>query len=280
MRKLAQKVRHAYALRRVFSGWRDIRLYRTIRDGRCREARVQLRLRETGDNPLTVRPASTDLFVLMSTFVDRYHLPQVDIPAGGVILDLGAYTGFTTAQLAHLYPDARVIAVEMDRENHELAQINTAAFAPRCRVVRAALWSENGEISFGGDKAWGYHVTADDEDPDAERGTVMSLTVDKLLADHDVDRVDFLKMDIEGAEAAVFATADRWLDRVSAMNLECHPYYNPRASVEICRGLLEQRGFVCEVDPRHELSLSAVHPDRCRLRRDAPAALKQAVATA
>ena len=50
----------------------------------------------------------------------------------------------------------------------------------------------------------------------------LATTVDQIMSQHDMDRVDFLKMDIEGAEFAIFDGPSEWLDRVDNMALEVH----------------------------------------------------------
>ena len=49
-----------------------------------------------------------------------------------------------------------------------------------------------------------------------------SVTIVDLLNRHALDKVDILKMDIEGAEGFVFESAEEWLDRVGWIMLEVH----------------------------------------------------------
>jgi hypothetical protein len=46
--------------------------------------------------------------------------------------------------------------------------------------------------------------------------------MDTLLREHGVDRVDVLKVDIEGAEKEVFASCSSWIDRVGVLIVEFH----------------------------------------------------------
>jgi FkbM family methyltransferase len=64
-----------------------------------------------------------------------------------VILDLGANIGITVADNARRYPGARLIAVELDPENAELARLNTAPWADRVELLQGAVWTEDGEIA-------------------------------------------------------------------------------------------------------------------------------------
>ena len=64
-------------------------------------------------------------------------------------------------------------------------------------------------------------------------------TIEELMLRHRLDFVDFVKMDIEGSEFALFEAAD-WLERVGAISMEVHPEYgDPNAILKS----LERKGF-------------------------------------
>lgn len=52
-------------------------------------------------------------------------------------------------------------------------------------------------------------------------GALPTVTMEDLLLRHDVRDIDFVKMDIEGSEFALFASAD-WLKGVKALSMEIH----------------------------------------------------------
>lgn len=52
-----------------------------------------------------------------------------------MIVDLGANLGITVADNARRYPEAQIIAVELDPENAELARRNTAPWADRVELL-------------------------------------------------------------------------------------------------------------------------------------------------
>ena len=69
---------------------------------------------------------------------------------------------------------------------------------------------------------------------------VEAISIEDLLARYAPEgMIDVLKMDIEGAEAAVFSGPIAWLDRVACIIAELHPPF----SLEQFRRLLIARGF-------------------------------------
>ena len=150
------------------------------------------------------------------------------------IFDLGANVGYTAAHFASLYPSARVIAVEMDAQNADLAARNTSAWADRVSVLHAAVWSGDGYATYGGDIEDGYAVSIMDE--------------------FGADRVDYLKMDIEGAESEVLlATSPDWLRRVDSIKIEIHNGDDMAKYISA----MESAGFQCWKDDRHWSCIAA-----------------------
>ena len=195
--------------------------------------------------------ASQDVWTFKYTFLSQFHLPPVVLRDHATILDLGSNVGYTAAHLAHVFPTARVIGVEMDAANFALAERNTAAFGDRVHLVRAAVWTHDGEIAYTGEDDDAFTVSGDGGTRRAP-----SVCMATLLDVHGVERVDYVKMDIEGAEAAVVAEPAPWLDRVHSMKIEVHP----PATLESMRRVLEPRGFTCSVDAAHPRCLIAIRP--------------------
>lgn len=123
---------------------------------------------------------------------------QASTPRGGRVLDLGTHVGtFTLAAAALGY---EVIGVEASPQNASLlrASLQYNGF-DRVHLVNAAVSDRPGTLEFSQAGPYG-HVGA----PDAGQTSVSvpALSIDDLLAERGWDRVDFLKMDIEGSEIA------------------------------------------------------------------------------
>jgi FkbM family methyltransferase len=140
-----------------------------------------------------------------------------------VIVDGGANIGLTSIWFASKFPDARIIAIEPERSNYELLVRNVEPF-PNVTTIHAALWCHSGTLvvedpNDKGAQAFQTRETADSSES-VER--VRCLTVTELMSEHDLERVDLLKVDIEGAEKEVFGSADAWIGSVGAIAVELH----------------------------------------------------------
>jgi FkbM family methyltransferase len=154
------------------------------------------------------------------------------------------------AHLAALCPEARIVGVELDEENAAFARANTKQWGERCRVLVAAAWSEDRplryEIEQGGES--GAAVTT-------SGGRVVSgRSLTSLLADLRWSHVDFVKIDVEGAERAILGHNTGWAGRVRAIKVEAHPPYGR----DECERDLRRLGFVTTVDPRHFSAVGGV----------------------
>ena len=75
-----------------------------------------------------------------------------------------------------------------------------------------------------------------------------------LFDEHGLDEIDFVKMDIEGAEAVVFHGPLDWLQRVRAIKIELHE----PMTYDVCATLLAREGFDCRHDDREAHGLVAI----------------------
>lgn len=181
--------------------------------------------------PMAVRQVSSDADVYRQVIENReYDFPLT--PAPRVIVDAGANTGLTSVHYANAYPSATIVAVEPDAANFEVLRRNAAPY-PNVRPVRAALWSESRPVALTdpGLGAWGFRVG--DGRPATQQ--VPGVTLDRLLAEHALDRVDLLKVDIEGAEREVFDQSAGWIGRVDGIVIETHDRFQPGSTRAVLR---------------------------------------------
>lgn len=217
-----------------------------VHEGR-RAATVELRIRPLGGRAVAVRPSTSDVDTVWGVFARRYHLPPTELGEGRLIFDLGANIGLTMADFAVRYPRARVVGVELDDVNAELARRNVGPWGDRCPVVNAAVWPTDGEAWYfpypGGTATYRAVGRASDG---ATRVPAVSLA--SLVREHARDRpVDFVKVDIEGGEQELLREGVGWASRVRAIKVEAHEPYTRQG----CEADLKRLGFETRLDPRH-----------------------------
>lgn len=177
-------------------------------------------------NPVTARRGTTDLMVFDTIFVEREYSCLDNLQNVRTVIDAGANCGYSSAYFLSKFPGSRVIAVEPDRSNFQLLKKNLAPWGNRAICVEAALWSHETTLNFeqdstGAGNEWGRRT---EEGGTGDTGAgIRAVTVPWLMNELGVETIDVLKVDIEGAETAVFGGGDRsWLGAVRNIVIELH----------------------------------------------------------
>lgn len=142
------------------------------------------------------------------------YMRRLALKPGDVIFDIGAYCGATTYLFSKAVgEEGRVVAIEADPENHRALVSNIQRLGLRnVEVVHAAVWSSSGTLSFAAEAAMGSAVVATGPRK-AKAVDVPALTFADVLARVGLDRVDHVKMDIEGAEFEVLGPNRSFFER-------------------------------------------------------------------
>ncbi len=258
-------LRLAFVAARVTAGPRSfgtyVRLSRIRRHVGSGGRAVRLRLRPLGGQEVLVRPSTSDVDTVWGTFAGGYHRPPREAVDGGLRLvwDLGANIGLTMADLAERHPGARIVGVELDAENAALARLNVAPWAPRCEVIQAGVWPDDGELRYVrlDGATSGHHVTAAAPHGDPAVTISQSISPWSLLAlEGKGARVDYAKIDVEGAEQELLSRNAGWTERVRTVAVEVHAPY----TVESCERDLRALGFQTRRDARHAAAVIGVRP--------------------
>ena len=157
------------------------------------------------------------------------------------ILDLGSYIGLSAIYFSSRFPEAKIVCVEPSSDNYALLTLNTRAYS-NVTTIKAGIWSHKTELKIvqqiEGD--WG-NVIAEAEVGDSD--TISALSIGDLVEMYALDKIDFLKIDIEGSEKQVFShNTAAWVDLVRTVACETHDRFMPGCT-EAYAQLFADRGF-------------------------------------
>jgi FkbM family methyltransferase len=134
------------------------------------------------------------------------------------IIDCGANIGLGTLYFKWLYPSAKIVAFEPDANNLELLNKNIASYGIRdVEIVPKAVWINDGYISFNASGSQSSRIT-DEKDNGENMKKVPCTRLWSMLQ----QPVDFLKIDIEGAEYEVMKDCEERLSNVKHIFVEYH----------------------------------------------------------
>jgi FkbM family methyltransferase len=190
--------------------------------------------------PLRCRPNTSAIDVFKHIYIRREYECLDDVSTDGLIVDCGANAGFSTTYFINRFPKARVIAVEPDPGNYDALLENLRPYAGRFTALKSAIWSKSVGLTFapfGDGREWARSVR---EVQPGETPVVNAIDIATILKDSGAERISILKVDIEGAEAQVFAeNYESWLDKVDNLVIELHG----EACTAIYRRAVDYFGF-------------------------------------
>jgi FkbM family methyltransferase len=199
---------------------------------------VTLRLRHEGT---TLKTPLLDAWPAFEVFAfHEYAFQAIDWGSIKTVIDCGAHVGAFALWVAARSP-CTVTCVEPNPSTVHLLSENLSALKERGRVLQLAVAGESGSRSLH-DAGFAATSSFVRRWSSATIHTVTAVTLEELIARSGYDRVDLLKMDVEGAEQEIFASVQTpTLEKIGTAIIECHPFAGTEASK--IAGQLEQAGM-------------------------------------
>jgi FkbM family methyltransferase len=173
-----------------------------------------------------------ELEQIFSKHIYGFHT-QEDRP---LIIDCGAHVGLATLYFARRYPQSIIHAFEADPNIHNLFRSNVQNSALDNVTSHAkAVWIHDDGVSFS--------ISGDDSGHiNPEEGTkIPSIRLKNFL--EQFDRIEMLKLDVEGAEYEILKDCRSTLNRIRRMVIEVHHLSDEKQRLGGIFSVLEQAGF-------------------------------------
>ncbi|WGD33963.1 FkbM family methyltransferase [Olleya sp. YS] len=197
-----------------FSFWEAIKLFKALKN-ETEEVYLPKRKRT-----LYFRKNTKDFETFEEVFVSKiYDVILTFEPK--TIIDAGANTGFSSLFFKFQYPEANIVALEIDKENINMIAKNLKGFEG-VDIMERGLFSEHSffkvEDPYNATNSFVMKKVNKDQDYDIE-----SITIDQIMEQKQWDTVDILKIDIEGSEKELFeSNYQSWLPKVKVIYIETH----------------------------------------------------------
>lgn len=156
----------------------------------------------------------------------------------GIILDCGANMGLSVLYFSLNYPDHHIIAFEPDADIFAILKENVETFGLKnVTLHQKAVWTQIETLKFFTDGGMGGRVN--NEYSRQEPKLIQAVP----LLDYLTDDVDFLKIDIEGAEDTVLKYCGKSLQNAKHIFFEYHNNVNSKQTLHELLALVESLGF-------------------------------------
>jgi FkbM family methyltransferase len=152
-----------------------------------------------------------------------------------LILDCGANVGLASLYFKKIYPNSRIIAFEPDPKIFGYLKKNVESSGFKgIDLIEKAVWFENSKVAFFSEGSDGGRIQDGSN----------SISVESIdLREHLKTKVDFLKIDIEGAEFEVLSNIEDYLYNVERMFVEYHSFKNTPQVLDLLLSILKHNGF-------------------------------------
>lgn len=183
--------------------------------------------------PVLLRPGTADQDVYNEIFLSKEY--EIDLGMPRFIVDAGAHIGLSSVYFACRYPMATVIAIEPETSNFEVL-LKNASLYPNIKPVKAGLWSKKTHLAIENSSVdtWSFKVV---ESLTGEG--IPAVCIGDVIAEFGVDRIDVLKIDIEGSEIEVLESSQPWIDRFDTIIIELHDRFRPGCTKALNNALLD-----------------------------------------
>ncbi|MCF7800314.1 FkbM family methyltransferase [Candidatus Babeliales bacterium] len=178
--------------------------------------------------PFIIRKNTSDRNVFKQIFVLRdCKLPVKINPK--LIIDAGAYVGYSSIYFASKYPQAKIISIEPDKANFKILEKNTKNFK-NISLVNAGIWPSNENLKLVSSRD-GFWATKTKKAKSGENYDIKGTTINQILKNFNYDKIDILKIDIEGAEKELFSkNYNSWLNKINIIIIELHDRFKEGCS--------------------------------------------------
>ena len=206
--------------------------------------------------PVTYADGPAFLYSVREIFQDEVYKFEAKTAAPRIV-DAGANIGLSVRYFKRLYPQATVVAYEPDTAVFQILKRNTADL-DGVELRQAAAWIEDTELSFFSDTRLAGSLALDYWGDDKR----ITVKAERLRDELVKAPVDFLKIDIEGAENSVMFDIEDQLDRVDHLFFEYHSTAGETQRLGDLLNLVQRHGFRYTSRSAHGAARPFVQPTR------------------
>jgi FkbM family methyltransferase len=136
------------------------------------------------------------------------------LPTDSIALDIGANIGITSCLLSQHLRDGQIYSYEPSPSVFPILNRNMSKnTVENVAINQKAVGAEKGTLGFYGVSAYGHLIQANDNEKMSGEVTVDVVTIDDLVHSHGLERVDFIKIDVEGFEGEVLTGGQKTEER-------------------------------------------------------------------
>ncbi|MEM8525687.1 MAG: FkbM family methyltransferase [Bacteroidota bacterium] len=184
--------------------------------------------------------------ILKEIFEQRSYSAYFPFYQKATVVDIGAHFGYFSL-FAHknLHPDAKIIAIEASKENVERLKQNIEKnMAQNVEVVSCGIGKESGEAQLYKGASVNHSILPEYNLAKEQGETIEIQTLAQIMETYQLEHIDFLKLDCEGAEYQILETLPNEIfQKIGVISMEFHDLKDAQYHGDFLRHLLIQNHF-------------------------------------
>lgn len=207
----------------------------------------------------------TNISLMFSSFPESDEVTEIYVKwskakKGDVILDFGAFCGASAYTFSKLVGEEGIVyAFEPDPTNYECLLWNIRKHnLTNVVAIKKAIWSETTQLEFQAEGNMGSAVKGTSS---RENRTVKvdAIALDDFINEYRLNRIDFIKMDIEGSEEEVIKSFKNTIKKFrTSLIIEIHKKAGGMTNVSVEKNLKEI-DYHFECIPQVDLNLPLIY---------------------
>lgn len=192
-----------------------------------------------------IRSKTNDRVIFNQIWLTKTYTPSgFEIKENDLIIDIGAHIGMFSILAGKFAPKGKVYAFEPSEENFNLLKENIELNKMENVVpINKAIAKESGirEFALSPDDPAGHAIPY--EETNRQKIKVQTINLDDFVKENNINKIDFLKMDCEGAEYEIlFNCSSETLQKIGKISMEYHDVDSKRTVAHI-KNFLEKFRF-------------------------------------
>lgn len=169
-----------------------------------------------------LRVKDADIGTFEKIFIDEEYNFTFEKMDPKIIVDIGANIGASPIYFANRYLNSTVYALEPQKDNFNLLVEHTKNHN-NIKNFNYGLWHENKLLAIENPKVESISFTlSDNNTTKTNLEQIQGKTLESFMEENQIDFIDILKIDIEGAEKDIFLKKPRWLNKIGLLIIELH----------------------------------------------------------
>jgi FkbM family methyltransferase len=145
------------------------------------------------------------LFIIEEVFLDHFYDTNLPNNLNPTIVDVGGNHGYFSIRMKELFPESTIYSFEPDESNFAMLVRNISSVRStkpiRARQKGVCAHTRVETLYIHPTNIGGHSIIAETENQETESISIVGL--EEFMLQHDIQKIDFLKLDCEGAEKEI-----------------------------------------------------------------------------